>query len=127
MPKLRGFRSKNPRGLAVLCDATRMGIATGSANVVVCIAVVHHLTDEMVEQTLDEALRVLKTEGKIVLLDAVMNRDRLAGRVLWKLDRGSYPRTAEQLREKLARRFRVVHWEKFAIYHEYVFAVGARL
>jgi len=92
-----------------------------------CMAVVHHLTDEMLEQVLDEALRVRKGDGKIVLLDPVINRERRAGRVLWKLDRGSYPRTAEQLREKLESRFRVVHWEKFAIYHEYVFAVGARL
>src|SRR6266446_6743885 len=50
MPKLKGFRSKVPGGLAVLSDATRMSIATGSADVVLCMAVVHHLTDAVLDK-----------------------------------------------------------------------------
>jgi hypothetical protein len=51
---------------------------------------------------------------------------RWAGRVLWRLDRGSYPRSAEELQEKLERKFKVIHWEKYSIYHEYVFGIGVR-
>jgi len=126
LPKLRGFRSKFPNGLAVLSDATRMPIATGCAEVVVCIAIVHHLTEAMLDQVLDEALRVLRPGGRLVLWDPVLNRKRWAGQLLWRLDRGSYPRYAEELREKLESRFKIVHWEKFAIYHEYVFGIGVR-
>lgn len=126
MPKLRGFRSKYPSGLALLSDATRMAIASGSVDVVLCMAVVHHLTNAMLDQVLDEVLRVLKPDGQIVLLDPVLNQERWAGRVLWRLDRGSYPRTAEEIRAKLDSRFRVVHWQKHAIYHEYVFGIGVR-
>jgi len=50
MPKLKGFRSKVPSGLAVLSDATRMCIASESADVVTCVAVAHHLTDAMLDQ-----------------------------------------------------------------------------
>jgi len=127
MPKLRGFRSKLPEGLAIVGDATLMPIDRGCADVVLCKSVTHHLTDSQLEQSLSESQRVLRPGGHFLLFDAVWSPKRLAGRILWKLDRGSYPRTAEQLREKLESRFRVVQWEKFAIYHEYVFAVGARL
>ena len=126
LPKLQGFRAKVRSGLAVLSDATQMCIASGSADVVLCVAVTHHLTDAMLHQLLDESVRVLSVGGRLVLLDAVYNRERWAGRALWRLDRGSYPRRAEELREKLESRFTVVHWEKFAVYHEYVFAIGVR-
>jgi len=126
MPKLRGFRSKVPDGFAVLSDATRMPITDASVDVVMCIAVVHHLTDTMLDQVFGEALRVLKQGGHLILLDPVLNRQRLAGRILWRLDRGSYPRTDGYLREKLESRFKIVHWEKFAVYHEYVFGIGVR-
>ena len=126
MPKLEGFRSRVPRGLAVLSDATQMPIASRAVDVVLCMAVVHHLTDEMVDQVFGEALRVLKVGGKLILLDPVLDSERLLGRILWKFDRGSYPRTAEVLRKKLEARFEIVHWESFSIYHKYVFGIGVR-
>jgi len=126
MPKLEGFRSKIPNGLAVLSDATQMCIATASVDVVMCVAVMHHLTDAMLDQVFEEALRVLKVGGQLILLDSVLNRERWAGRILWQLDRGSYPRTDEKLREKLESRFTIIHWEKFSIYHEYVLGLGVR-
>lgn len=127
LPKLEGFRSKVPGGFAVLSDATQMPIASGTADVVMCMAVAHHLTDTMLDQVLQEALRVLKVGGQLILLDPVLNRERLVGRILWRLDRGSHPRTEGELRKRLENRFALVHWEKFAIYHEYVFGIGARL
>jgi ubiquinone/menaquinone biosynthesis C-methylase UbiE len=126
MPKLAGFRSNVPNGLAILSDATRMPIVTGSVDVLMCMAVVHHLTDTMLEQVFEEALRVLKVGGHLILLDPVLNRQRLAGQLLWKFDRGSYPRTEEDLHKKLESRFKIIHWEKFAIYHEYVFGISVR-
>jgi len=126
MPKLIGFRSKSIGALAVLGDATSIPIIDGIADMVICKSVTHHLTDLMLEQGLDESSRVLKPGGHMILFDAVVSPGRLAGRILWRLDRGSYPRSAEELRKKFERRFKVVHWEKFAIYHEYVFGIGVR-
>ena len=127
MPKLVGFRFKFPGGLAILSDATLMSIASESADVVICMFVMHHLTDTMLEGVLQESLRVLKSGGHLILLDPILAHNRLLGRMLWRLDRGSYPRTAETLRSALEGKFRIVHWEKFAIYHEYVFGIGMRL
>ena len=126
MPKLQGFRSKVPAGIAVLSDATCMPIATASVDVVMCIGMAHHLTDAMFNQVFDEARRVLKVEGRLIFLDAILNRRLWSGRLLWRVDRGSNPRTAEDLRQKIENRFKIVHWEKFAIYHEYVFGIGIR-
>ena len=126
MPKLRGFHSKAPGGFGVMGDATRMPIASDVADVVVCMAVVHHLTDDMFEKVIGEALRVLKPGGSLVLLDPVLNRNRWLGLVLWKLDRGSNPRTAEELRKKVESRFRIAHWENYSVYHEYVLGIGVR-
>lgn len=127
MPKLRLFRSKNPNGFAVLADATRMPIASGSVDVVLHMCFSHHLPDEMLDQTFSEALRVLRVGGRLILLDAVLKQERRIGRVLWKLDRGSYPHTAETLYEKLNANFRIIHWERYAIYHEYAFGIAERI
>ena len=126
MPKLHGFRSKDPHGLAVISDATHMSIATGSADVVMCVGVMHHLTDTMIDLVIEDSLRILRVGGQLILLDAVLNRQRWAGRILWRLDRGSYPRTDEELRKKLESKFKIIHWEKFAVYHEYIFGIGVR-
>ena len=80
----------------------------------------------MLEQAFDESRRVLRTNGHLLLFDAVLNRELCAGRLLWRLDRGSYPRTEVELREKFASKFKIIHWEKFVIYHEYVLGIGIR-
>lgn len=126
-PKLELFRSKNPNACALLCDATRMSIATGSVDVILCMCFTHHLTDEMFNQTIMEALRILRVGGNFILLDAVYNDQRRISRILWKLDRGSYPRSAETLRKKLGANFKIIHWEQYSVYHEYVLGVGVRI
>jgi ubiquinone/menaquinone biosynthesis C-methylase UbiE len=125
-PKLTDFRSKIPNGMAVLADATLMPIADCCADIVICKSVTHHLSDLLLEHALDESRRVLRVGGHMILVDAVSNRQRLTGQVLWKLDRGSYPRTDHELHARLESRFKIIHWEKFAVYHEYVLGIGVR-
>jgi ubiquinone/menaquinone biosynthesis C-methylase UbiE len=126
MPKLGGFLSRNRKGLAVLGDATSMPIGNDCADMIICKAVTHHLTDVMLDKALEESRRVLRAGGHLILFDAVFNRKSLVGQLLWKLDRGSHPRTEDALRKNLQDKFEVVHWEKFAVYHEYVFGIGVR-
>jgi ubiquinone/menaquinone biosynthesis C-methylase UbiE len=126
LPKLMDFRSKIPGGLAILGDATSMPIMDCCADMVICKSVTHHLTGSMLEKALDESRRVLRAGGHIILLDAVLNRQRFAGQVLWRLDRGSCPRAEEDLHKRIESRFKIIHWEKFAIYHEYIFGIGVR-
>ena len=53
-----------------------------------------------------------------------LNRGRWQSRLLWRLDRGAYPKTPEQLLAFLSEQFSIVHSERFSIYHEYLLAVA---
>ncbi len=125
MPKLKRCAQRNPGG-ALLGDATRMPVQSGSVDVVTVVNVTHHLTDAQFEEMLRETARVLKPQGSFLLMDAVWKPSRLPGRVLWALDRGSSPKTAIQLRAALERHFSIEQWSHVAIYHEYVIGVCRR-
>jgi ubiquinone/menaquinone biosynthesis C-methylase UbiE len=122
--KLSGFRHKHPSGLAVQGDAVRLPILDRSVDLVICRAVSHHLDDSTLPGLFSEAARVLRPDGRFVFLDAVVAPQRWRSRLLWRYDRGSYPRTDELLRRMFESAFRVVSWTRFAVHHEYVVGVG---
>lgn len=122
--KLRGFREKSPAGLAVLADALRMPLADHSIDVLICMFVAHHLNEQMLAAGVREFRRVIKPCGTLLFLDPLLVPGRLFSRALWALDRGECPRTADSLRSYLETSFRLIHWENFAIYHQYILGVG---
>jgi ubiquinone/menaquinone biosynthesis C-methylase UbiE len=122
--KLSGYVAKNPGGLALLADATDVPLIDGGVDAVVCTSVTHHLTDPLLDRMLAEAARVLKPAGRLILLDALWVEKLWAGRLLWKYDRGSFPRTGETLREAIARHFDIDTWDEFAVWHRYALIVG---
>jgi len=124
--KLAGFLARNPRGIALQGDATQLPIADASLDVVLCNSVTHHLADELLERMIAEAARVLKPGGRLILTDAVWARGRWAGRVIWRYDRGSFPRTAEVLKNLIGSHLSIERWEHFAVWHEYVICVAHR-
>jgi SAM-dependent methyltransferase len=126
IPKLRRYVSKSSGAMPLQADATRMPVQTGSIDLVACVCVSHHLSESEFTDVLEESARVLRPGGQFVLLDPVLNPRRLPGRVLWRLDRGSYPKTAPALRSALAARFQVSLWRSFAVWHSYVLGVGLR-
>jgi len=69
--KLQGFLSRNPQGIALQADATRLPVADSSVDVVLCNSVTHHLTDDLLQRMIAEAARVLSPKGKLVLTDAM--------------------------------------------------------
>jgi len=126
MIKLEGFLSKQPSEIALCANATQVPIRSGSVDVVLCMAVSHHLTDQLLEQLINESVRVLKDGGAFIFMDAVWEPSKLAGRLLWKYDRGGYPRTAEYLRSVVSSHYRLVHDEQYSVYHEYLLCVGVK-
>jgi ubiquinone/menaquinone biosynthesis C-methylase UbiE len=121
--KLKGLHSKDPQERAVLADALRLPLRTGSVDVALCIAVLHHIPDPYVDQLFGEVMRVLRPGGRLVFLDPIWEPTRLRSRLLWAYDRGSHPRTAEAIRSRLACYGDVVHWEQYAIHHCYVLGI----
>src|SRR5689334_19170618 len=53
--KLAGFVARNPTGLALQADATRIPIAGAAVDVVLCTNVTHHLTDPLLERMIAES------------------------------------------------------------------------
>jgi ubiquinone/menaquinone biosynthesis C-methylase UbiE len=124
--KLQGFRTKYPTGLALLSDATQVSLKSESVDVVLCVFVAHHIPDALLAQLIDESARVLKDKGRLVLVDALWAPARQVGRLLWKYDRGSHPRTAKALQSAITRQYSITHWERFAVYHEYLLCVATK-
>jgi ubiquinone/menaquinone biosynthesis C-methylase UbiE len=121
MPKLQRCAMKAP-GSALLGDATRMPVESGSIDVVTAVFVAHHLTSHQFEEMLRESARVLKPKGSFILMDAVWKPSRLPGRLLWALDRGSSPKSEVELHAALERHFRIEQWDHLAVYHQYIIA-----
>jgi ubiquinone/menaquinone biosynthesis C-methylase UbiE len=120
--KLQGYRAKHPSGLALVADATRIPLADQSVDAIVCSSVTHHLRDQSLNHLVEECARVLKPSARFFLVDALWKPSRLAGRLLWKYDRGSHPRNADHLRSSVTRHFEIEHWEEFAVWHGYFIA-----
>jgi SAM-dependent methyltransferase len=124
--KLQGYTNRDPRGSALLADGAYIPIRSDSINVIVCTAMSHHLPDAFFRQLLEESARVLSPSGVFLFLDAIWQPNRALSCLLWKLDRGSYPRTAEHLRDEISHYYQIYHSESFSVFHEYTLYVGAR-
>ena len=71
----------------------------------------------------DELARV--TQRQLVFVDA-LRTSRLASRILWSIDRGSHPRSYEELVGRLTSRFATVQAEAFTVRHSYLLFVGVQ-
>lgn len=114
--KLAGLRRDRPIS-AVLASATAIPLARRSVDLVLCIAMAHHLDDRELLKLLCELSRVCR--DRLIFLDPVACRQSAVSRFLWKYDRGSHPRTSAVLRHLIQQKFKVECEEEYAIYHHY--------
>jgi ubiquinone/menaquinone biosynthesis C-methylase UbiE len=119
--KLRGFRVKNLPGHAILGNVAAIPLRNSSVDVGLCVALSHHVSDGDLDKILRELARVVS--GKFVFLDAVERKDSFMSRVLWRYDRGEYPRTSQVLVSALEKFFKVEYQENFHIQHHYLLCV----
>ena len=120
--KIRRLRDRWPRADAIVADATALPVKTDAVDVALFIAVAHHLPEEALDQALRELARVARR--RVVFIDPLAT-DRLAGRALWQLDRGSSPRTPEELTGRAEVWFELEHVEVYSILHDYLLWVGS--
>lgn len=119
--KLTGARRKEGSGLRLLqTDATNSGLRGDSVDLVLCKAVSHHIPDESLGELFEDSRRILKPSGWFVFLDPVWVPGRLPSRLLWSIDRGSWPRTPERLLGVAEQSFEVVRSVSFRVIHEYL-------
>jgi ubiquinone/menaquinone biosynthesis C-methylase UbiE len=119
--KLDRLSGKHSGVEGVVGSATALPFDDDSFDCTLCTNVAHHLSDQDFEAMLDELARV--TRRQLVFVDPLRTR-RVASKALWRIDRGSYPRSFEQLLEKLSARFTSQDVEAFTILHTYVLYVG---
>jgi ubiquinone/menaquinone biosynthesis C-methylase UbiE len=121
--KLVGFRKKFPQGLAVLGDATQLPFPSESADATVCVFLIHHLGDDMLPELMAELQRVLKPGGLLLLAEPDKAMDRPLTRLLWRLDRGSHPRSLDEIQAILRKHFQVVEAERTKMLHPFLIFV----
>jgi len=121
LQKLRGYRAR--RGdRAVLGSALHLALASNSVDQALLVAVSHHLGDSEFRQTLQEIARVVR--HKLVFLDPIDCPARPVSRLLWSIDRGSFPRSQEVLRRFLEEYYVLEQAEVFTVLHRYFVCVA---
>lgn len=120
--KLRRLAHKVPGARRLLRSALDTGLEDGAADWTVCVAVAHHLDDAQLPQLIAELARV--TGGRLVFVDPLWTGRLGPGRLLWGIDRGSYPRREATLVAALRERFELERFDRYRTLHEYLLCVG---
>jgi SAM-dependent methyltransferase len=109
---------------AVQGDVTQMPVRTASIDLVVLRAISHHLDDAGFGRLAAEARRIIKPGGRLLFLDAVWAPSWLPGRLMWRIDQGSHPRTEAHMRAVLENHFELERRVAYSIYHRYFLATA---
>jgi SAM-dependent methyltransferase len=120
--KLSGYAAKHLPGAATLADATDLCFRGKSIDYGFCAAVSHHLEDAELARMFAELARVVRK--RFIFFDAVRS-GRAVSKVLWKYDRGSHPRTREQLERTLRQAFTIERAIELTIFHRYLLCIAS--
>lgn len=117
---LAAFHRAFPADGAALGDAAHLPFADASFDTVLCIMMLHHLHDAAARGCIAQSARVLRPGGRMFLVEPLWSPERWRGRMLWRLDRGAYPRSMQENIALIEALFTVVYKERFSVHHEYV-------
>jgi ubiquinone/menaquinone biosynthesis C-methylase UbiE len=117
--KLSGFQKKFPSEKTIKASATKIPKPNNTYDLCILSAVSHHLQSSELDCALKEISRVLRPNGQLLFLDALLNPDNVAGKILWALDRGSFPRAFNDLRRHLENEFVITRSKTWKALHEY--------
>jgi ubiquinone/menaquinone biosynthesis C-methylase UbiE len=115
--KLSGLRNKFRGIRALLGNADQIALRDKSIDIGVCIAVSHHLTNPELSNTFRELARVCRL--RLIFMDPIRDETSAFRRLLWSYDRGSFPRSSEELRSQIQQHFKIEFEEHYSIYHRY--------
>jgi SAM-dependent methyltransferase len=114
--KLGGLQRHGHHLHAILASATSIPLRAKSVDVGLCLAMSHHLDEAEIPKLFSELARVCR--DRLIFIDPVLS-NAFVSRLLWKYDRGSFPRTTARLRALVEQRFTIEHEEEYVIYHRY--------
>lgn len=116
------FQRRQTPHAAVLGDATRLCLHNHSVDYGLCVALSHHLSDQQLSRLFSELARVVRE--KMIFLDALDCPDALVSRLLWKCDRGHFPRSAASLLSAIEVQFEIEQIEQYRIQHHYLLCIA---
>lgn len=120
--KLQGFKTKWLSSLGMLCDATRICLKDKSVDYALCIALAHHLSDMELPLLFSELARVIKQ--KLIFLEPLKYKESKISNMLWKYDRGRYPRSIQAICSAIEPWFEIEQKERYSIYHHYILCIN---
>lgn len=98
------YAKEHHLGTFLKMDGTDLKFADNTFDFVINISTMHHVSDEIVDKMINAMKRVCKKDGFIYVVDAVYPRKiNFLGYLLFKLDRGRYQRTFEELKNFLSK------------------------
>lgn len=118
--KLESFHRRYPGDPVLLSDACQVPLKSRTVDCVLCVFLTHHVSDESLAMLISETRRVLRKGGELVLAEALWNPARVVSKLLWRYDRGSFPRTRDHLWSALSKCYDHIAEDQFAVHHEYV-------
>ncbi len=111
-------------GTCVTASASQIPFASESFDLVLSVALLHHLAEDIARQTVSEMVRVTRPGGRVVVYDPVLPNSailRPQAYVLGKLDRGKF------IRQEAVQRSRILapyDWNVQRITHSYIGTEG---
>src|SRR5262249_4572477 len=120
--KLQRLRAKSRSVPAVLADATRLPFRCPTVAVLVGGSSLADRADPELDALVDELARI--TRRHVIVLDPLLELRSRRGRLLWSIDRGSFPRREDQLLAALTRRLEPVSSARHSKHHHYLTWIG---
>jgi SAM-dependent methyltransferase len=119
--KLAGFKAKRPEDETIVADATTVPLGDKSVDYALCVAVAHHLPEDAFPRLVSELARVVRE--RVLFVDALREQAAIV-KLLWGFDRGTYPRSADELLSALGEALQVDEVERYAKLHRYLFCAA---
>jgi len=91
-------RQTNAAYKFTVMDGTSLAFQPDEFERVVIVGVLHHLNDSLTNQALSEIRRVLRSDGKCLIIEAIPTKERrnIIGRLLRSMDAGAFIRPVSE-------------------------------
>lgn len=106
---VRYARARHRGGFFDVMDARRLGFADASFDDALVFGLLHHLGPDESGLVIAELRRVVKPDGRVLIIEDIPTRSRLnvVGRLIHNIENGHHIRAPEQYRSQLERHFRI--------------------
>lgn len=107
--KLISFAKKTYKKKFLLMSVDKLKFPKSIFDKIVLVGVIHHLDDNKAKKAFEEIKRVLKKNGKLLVIEAIpsISKYNLIGRFLRQLDIGEFVRTLEEYEKLFQNKFKI--------------------